>query len=150
MEDVSLNYLLPRKEEINGVSPWASVQLRYIRDDLKPLIERGVPINHLVSLIAPLEITSRKNTIRNFIRSEYPEYYARYYAKAGTAEQIRNEQHRRMAVPETHKKEEAPKPTKKEKSHAGEKSDINRMLGMVSDFAAGAHFKNDDENGEDL
>lgn len=88
MYEEHLEHLLSRKLEIDEVSPWARVKLRLIKDDLEPLISKGVPIKHLIRLLAPLEITERKDTLRKFILEEFPAAYAKYYAKQKKAKQI--------------------------------------------------------------
>ena len=76
-----LDHLRPHKEAICAVSGQVSGRLRYIRNDLEPLISQGVPIKHLTRLLSELGITNRKNSVRDFIKSEYPDFYTRYYAK---------------------------------------------------------------------
>lgn len=91
MYEDQIQHLLKRKQEIDEVSPWARVKLRVIKEDLAPLIEKGVPIKHLIRILQPLEITSRKDTLRKFIIQEFPEAYARYYAKMRKASAITKE-----------------------------------------------------------
>lgn len=143
MDDDSLQHLLPRKAEINAVSTWASVKLRYIRDDLAPLIERGVPIKHLLKLLAPLDITRRRETLRQFVLSEFPEHYARYYAKRATAERIRQGRHTESVITTQQAAPARPPeaPTKAPKREPAKPLDIDRMLTQVGDFAAGKQFE---------
>lgn len=147
MADDSLDHLLPRKGEIQRVSPWASVQLRFIRDDLAPLIDKGVPIKHLLRLLAPLEITNRRETLRQFVLDEFPEEYARYYAKRGTAERIRREAapERRSEAPDTapdvETKEEEERPDIPAASRKTKRLNVGDMLGQVGDFASGKHLE---------
>lgn len=155
MADDNLDHLLPRREEIRQVSPWASVQLRYIRDDLAPLIDKGVPIKHLLTLLKPLGITRRRETLRQFVLDEFPEQYARYYAKRATAARIRDEVAEKPVKPRpnSEKKEadpptsQAPMPAKESgKSPQTKRLSVDSMLGQIGDFSAGKHFEN--EKGE--
>ena len=79
-----LEHLYEKKEAICAVSGKVSGRLRYIRDDLEPLIDKGVPIKHLTRILSELGITNRENSVRRFIRNEYPDTYAKYYANAKT------------------------------------------------------------------
>lgn len=144
MEDDSLQHLLPRKAEINGVSTWASVKLRFIRDDLEPLIARGVPIKHLLRLLAPLEITRRRETMRQFVLDEFPQHYARYYAKRATAERIKQQEtpvkttreNTPSKAPDSEAEAEKPKPSR----GSPKRLNVDNMLTQVGDFAAGKQF----------
>lgn len=91
MYEEQIEHLLSKKKEIDEVSPWARVKLRVIKDDLEPLINKGVPIKHLIKILAPLEITKRKDTLRKFILEEFPAAYAKYYAKQKKAQLIKDE-----------------------------------------------------------
>lgn len=148
MSDDTLQHLLPRKAEINGVSTWASVKLRYIRSDLEPLIERGVPIKHLLKLLAPLGITRRRETLRQFVLSEFPAHYARYYAKRATAQRIQQE---RKPEPVKTTQQAAPEippeaPHKAPARGPAKVLNVDKMLTQVGDFAAGKQF---DDEGEE-
>lgn len=162
MEDENLNHLIPRKDEIKRVSPWSSVKLRLIRDDLAPLIARGVPIKHLLKLLAPLDITGRRETVRQFIRDEFPDDYARYYAKRVTVEKMKRQpgerkETRTLAPTKTPAPEPAPntkpepvpektKPTPERKT---KRLSVDSMLGQVGDFAAGKHLDTTKEQDDD-
>jgi hypothetical protein len=152
MHDENLKHLIPRKAEIHGVSSWASVQLRYIREELSPLVERGMPVKHIMKLLEPLDITQRRETVRQFLLDEFPEHYARYYAKGDTAKRIRQQ----VSVEKTPSKtvqREAPKkgtvtaPTAEAKPPAPEpaqgtkKLDVEGMLNSASEFKSGKHFE---------
>ena len=151
MEDENLDHLIPRKAELHRVSPWASVQLRLIRDDLAPLVARGVPIKHLLKLLAPLEITHRRETLRQFVRDEFPDDYARYYAKRVTVERMQRQPGKRhhdtrAPAPEP-KAEPVPEKTKPTPERKTKRLSVDSMLGQVGDFAAGKHLEK--ENGND-
>lgn len=156
MNDENLDHLIPRKDEISRVSPWASVQLRLIRDDLEPLIAKGVPLKHLLKLLAPLEITGRRETLRQFVRDEFPEHYARYYAKRVTAEKMQRQPGARNSTrapaptpaPEP-TPEPAPEKTKPTPERKTKRLSVDSMLGQVGDFAAGKHLEkeHDDDSG---
>jgi len=148
MTDENLEHLLPRKAEINGVSSWASVKLRYIREDLAPLIEKGIPIKHLLRLLEPLEITRRRETVRQFLIDEFPEEYARYYAKKVTAERIMSGDDVGGSPPEAARKkpERVPINPTLETAETVRKDDANRqakrlniddMAKSMSDFSNG-------------
>lgn len=150
MHDENLDHLIPRKEEIHRVSSWASVQLRYIREELSPLVERGMPVKHIMKLLEPLEITQRRETVRQFLLDEFPEHYARYYAKSDTAKRIRQQVSVEKPPPKTvqqgtPKKDTVPVATKKaepQKPAQGTKRlDVEGMLSSASDFTSGKHFE---------
>lgn len=152
MADDNLDYLLPRKEEIHEVSTWASVKLRFIRDDLAPFIGRGLPIKHLMRMLAPLEITNRRETVRRFVLDEFPEEYARYYAKRATANRIRRQTEKPKAepTPASQSAPAAPKAsessTEKPTAARGTKRlEVDSMLGRIGDFTAGKQFENSDQ-----
>lgn len=158
MHDQDLDHLIPRKKEIHGVSGWASVQLRYIRDELKPFVERGMPVKHIMRLLAPLEITQRRETIRQFLLDEFPEHYARYYAKSETAKRIRGQVSERKEIPKTvqpkaiqtdtpPRQVEPPAPPKpaQQKATGTKQLDVESMLKSASNFTSGKHF---DKQGE--
>lgn len=147
MADENLEHLLVRKDEIHRVSPWASVRLRYIRDDLAPLIDKGVPIKHLLALLAPLDITNRRETLRQFVLDEFPEEYARYYAKRATAARIRSQAGETTPPPTPPKATHNPPKSEPEPapSRTGTKRlTVDSMLGKVGDFSRGKHFETND------
>ncbi|MDX5979569.1 hypothetical protein [Vreelandella alkaliphila] len=158
MHDENLDHLIPRKKEIHGVSGWASVQLRYIRDELKPFVERGMPVKHIMRLLAPLDITQRRETVRQFLLDEFPEHYARYYAKSETAKRIRGQVSEQKPIPKTVQqktptqstpsaltdKAEPPKSAVKP-AQGTKRLSVEGMLNSASEFTSGKHF---DKQGE--
>tara|TARA_R110002051_G_scaffold53697_3_gene101019 strand:- start:3474 stop:3953 length:480 start_codon:yes stop_codon:yes gene_type:complete len=157
MNDENLDHLIPRKDELHRISPWAKVQLRLIRDDLAPFFQRGVPLKHLLTLLEPLEITNRRETLRQFVRDEFPDAYVRYYAKRGTADRFKREHRQQEAVLEPSNGSSAAagnesqkrdndqqlKKATEEKTKLERKTkrlDVDTMLSQVGDFASGKQF----------
>ncbi|MGP9633762.1 hypothetical protein ACT3R7_11915 [Halomonas sp. AOP43-A1-21] len=159
MKDDNLDHLIPRKKEIHQVSGWASVQLRYIREELKPLVESGMPVKHIMRLLEPLEITQRRETVRQFLLDEFPEHYARYYAKGDTAKRIRGQVSEQKPIPKTVQREapkkdtpiapvETPAPPKAaaKPAQGTRRLNVEGMLSSASEFTAGKHLDKQGEN----
>lgn len=155
MNDENLDHLIPRKAELHEVSPWASVRLRLIREDLAPFLKQGVPIKHLLKLLAPLEITCRRETLRKFIRDEFPDEYARYYAKRVTVERMQRQPDSRnnataassveteaQPLPGRDKEQQSVVAPKEKTAHERKTKqlDVDSMLTQVGDFASGKQF----------
>lgn len=157
MNPPTLDHLKERVDDIKAVSGKVAGQLRFIRDDLAPMIEKGLPLKYILAQLAALGITQRLDTLRRFVRQEFPDAYVRYYAQKATAEKLQRQRLGRERLPEdtwqpsppatasqppaVTPAEEAPAPRRR---HA-ERLDINELTSRLGDVAKGRHFTNEKE-----
>lgn len=156
MNPPTLDHLKERVDDIKAVSGKVAGQLRFIRDDLAPMIEKGLPLKYVLAQLAALGITQRLDTLRRFVRQEFPDAYVRYYAQKATAEKLQRQRLGHVPLPEDTRQssppaasepsavtpaEETPAPRRR---HA-ERLDINDLTSRLGDFAKGRHFTNEKE-----
>lgn len=84
----TLEHLQESVDEIKSVSGKVRTQLVYIKDDLLPLLEQGVPMQYLLRELDKLGITRRRETVRCFIKEEFPDIYDLHYQQCTRAERL--------------------------------------------------------------
>ena len=129
--------------DLCALSPWPSVRLRIIKAELAPLIEAGCSLTFMLGLLAPLGITRRRDTLRAFIREEFPAEYARYYARQG-----RRTPQRERDAPVSVTPPRQPMPTRPVTERQPDanplkpKLGVERLLDQLGNFQAGTHLHN--------
>lgn len=152
MKDYSLKHLKEHVTEISKSTKQVRPLLMMIKDELRPMVRDGIPIGYMMSQLQDIGVTSRTETLRRFLRTEFPQEYARFYKRnrQGTPSERHTYPSSLEAAPAP--SEEAPSPTSDTQKTEEEPSPAQRKTQRINVFEAldtveshskGEHFKED-------